>query len=158
MNLLQQIQRNILVPSSLTQLHRSASWITPSIATVAVFIGLAYPCVYRWLGDKQEFGRECSSVLRFFAIFVGITHALVQISFVDGLQLSIVVMALYIRFDRSLGGIILDYLIAFSGTCIIQSLVSTGALTLNAPDFQYTYSWLPGIIFAGGTTFGSIGI
>ena len=159
--LLQQIQRNILVPGSLTQLHRSAWWITPSTATAAVFIGLAYPCVDQWLGDKHEFGREWSSVLRCLAIFVGITHASVKISFADGLQLSIAVMALSFAmwwlFDRSLGGIILGFFIAFSGTCIIHSLASNGVLTLTEPDFQYIYSWLPGIIFAGGTTFGSIG-
>ena len=81
--LLQLIHRNIFIPGSLTQLHRSAWWITQSTATTAVFIGLAYPCADRWLGDKQEFGREWSSVLR-FAVFVGIAHASVKISFADG--------------------------------------------------------------------------
>ena len=63
--LLQQIHRNILIPGLLTQLHRSAWWITQSTAITAVFIGLAYPCADRWLGDKQEFGREWSYVLAF---------------------------------------------------------------------------------------------
>ena len=47
-------------------------------------------------------------------------------------------------------GIILGFLIAFSGTCIIHSIASNRVLTLTEPDFQYIYSWLPGIIFAGG--------
>ena len=159
--LLQQIQRNIIVPGSLTQLHRSAWWITPGTATAAVLIGLAYPYVDHWMGVRHDFGREWSSVLRCLAVFVGITHASVKISFVDGLQLSIAIAALsfgmWWLFDRSIGGLILGFFIAFVGTCITHLLASYGIFALTEPDYQYLYSWLPGIIFAGGTTFGSIG-
>ena len=41
--------------------------------------------------------------------------------------------AMWWLFDRSLGGIILGFLIAFSGTCIIHSLASNEVLTLTEP-------------------------
>ena len=159
--LLQQIQRNVIVPGSPTQLLRTVWWVTPGTATAAVLIGLAYPYVDDCIGEKHNFGREWSSVLRCLAIFVGITHASVKISFVDGLQLSIAIAAIsfgmWWLFDRSIGGLILGFFIAFIGTGFIHLLASYGYFALTEPDYQYLYSWLPGIIFAGGTTFGSIG-
>ena len=159
--LLQQVHRNVLIPGSLTQLHRCAWWITPGSAAAAVLIGLAYPSMDYWLGETHDFGREWSSVLRCLAVFVGFTHASVKISFVDGLQLSIAISAMsfgmWWLFDRSVGGLVLGFFIAFVGTCVTRYLGSYGYFSLTEPDFQYVNSWLPGIIFAGGTTFGSIG-
>lgn len=158
---LQQLQRNALHPGSYARFSQSTWLITPFSASGAVIIGLTYPWVDGCLDKPHSFKREWSSVLRCFAIFMGINYASVKINFVNSFQLSLTIAAMsfgmWWLFDRSMNGLMLGLTIAFFGTFITQILGHYEFYQLTQPDFFYVRSWLPGIIFAGGTTFGSIG-